>query len=622
MTFKEIIQKRKDIWNKYKDPQKDRELVNVIVDTILNDENLRQELLNEPTLLIESTFTIVDKDSTAVPFFLNDVQQDFLNKFLEVEKDKYEKKEKGEESEYLQKPFIILKGRQQGFTSLISAIQLCYSITKANFSGMTIADTDDNTNAIFNDKAKYYYNMLPEALHPHEKFSNRKELFFDKLNSSWRIQVASDDMGRGRTLNFVHDSEVATFKCDINYMKAAIGQAMTKYSVLVYESTAHGYNHFKELWDSGVCINMFYEWWRTKEYYRKNTAIIDELLNDVDTKDWLKHRIKWLREEKKLSDEQIAWYCFKYKEYGAESKELLKQEFPCTPEEAFISSGECVFDAPMIQDRIEELRMVKPLKRGFFTYTRNYNGAGRYSLTNVQFKESTEGYITIMDEPKFDLDYDYLKRETGIKYLHPYTIGGDTAGLGSDYFTAKVINNLTRQTVATLRCRQMDDDVYAEQVACLGYYYNNALIGIEANFSYQPNRILEQLEYPFIYRRQREDVITHKVESKIGFVTSKKTKPIIINNLVKLLREDIWYETDIETLKEMLTFTRNGDKTEAQKGCHDDLVMALAIGHYVLDEQGTFEKIQSGEIDKSLFNEFVGEPEEEIGGYGEWFYPS
>lgn len=619
MTIEDLIKRRKNSWKKYKDSNKDRELVELIVKIILKDTELILEIKENPTLLIESTFTIVDKDSNAVPFFLNDVQNDFLQMFLMIERDKYEKKAEGKESEYLTKPFIILKGRQQGFTSLITAIQLSYAITKHNFSGMTIADTDSNTTNIFNDKAKYYYNMLPEALQPHEKFSNRRELFFDKLNSSWRIQCASDEMGRSKTLNFVHDSEVAFFKCDIDKMKAAIGQAMTKYSVLIYESTANGYNDFKDLWDSKTCINLFYEWWRTEEYFLKNTHIIDEILEESKDQ-WLYDRVEWLRNEKKLKDEQIAWYLNKYRSYV--DKGLLRQEYPCTPEEAFISTGDCIFDVSSIQSRIEELRNKPPIKKGMFTYRRQFNGAGRYQLVDVKFKEDKNGYISIMANPESTEEKDALDRFTGFKFLTPYTIGGDTAGDGSDYYTAKVINNLTRQTVATLRMQRLDDDIYAEQVACLGYMFNEALIGLEANFSYQPNRVLEQLEYPNIYRRTREDVITHKIEQKIGFLTTKLTKPIILNNLVRLMRENSWYETDIETLKEMLTFIRyDGQKMEAQKGCHDDLVMALAIAHYVLDEQGTFEKIQVGCIDKELFNEFVGEPEEEKGGYGVWYMP-
>lgn len=620
LTIKKLTQLRRDEWNKNHDPIKDRDLVDVIAKKIVTNPSLLKEISDEPTKLIECTFTIVDKDSTSVPFMLNEVQNDFLSKFLTIEHDKEEKRAKGEESEYLMKPIVVLKGRQQGFTSLITAIQLCYAIIKKNFSGMTIADSDSNTTNIFNDKAKFYYQMLPEILHPTEKYSNRRELVFNKLNSTWRIQCATDEIGRSKTLNFVHDSEVAFFKCDIDRMKAAIGQAMTKYSTLIYESTANGYNAFKDLWDSGNCICLFYEWWRTSEYYLKNVNIINEVLEDSrDT--WLYNRVEWLRNTKHLKEEQIAWYCAKYRSYT--DKNLLKQEYPCTPEEAFISTGECVFNSNDIQERIEELRNVKPKKRGYYTYQRKFTDIGRYSLVNIQWRETPDGYITIMDEPIIEIEKDRQGYETGYKFLTPYTIGGDTAGLGSDYFACKVINNLTRQCVATLHQRNLDDDVYAEQLACLGYYYNMALIGIEANFSYQPNRVLEQLNYPFIYRRTRTDVITHKTEQKIGFVTSKATKPIIIANLITVMRENISYETDIETLKEMLTFIKIGDKKEAQKGCHDDLVMSSAIAHFILDEQGTFEKIRIGQQNKDNFDEFLGEdPNEEYGGYGEWYLPN
>ena len=60
----------------------------------------------------------------------------------------------------------------------------------------------------------------------------------------------------------------------------------------------------------------------------------------------------------------------------------------------------------------------------------------------------------------------------------PYVIGGDTAGKGADYFAAKVIDNINGRTVATLHKQRMDEDVYAEQLYCLGKYYNDALIGV------------------------------------------------------------------------------------------------------------------------------------------------
>lgn len=621
MTIRELTEKRKYLWEKYHDSHKDRQFVELVAKEIIKNPNLLKELREDPTLLIECTFTIIDKDKKAVPFFLNDVQEEFLTTFRMVEKDKKEMRERGLESKYLTKPFAILKGRQQGFTSLITAIQLCYALLQENFSGMTIADTDDNTAAIFSDKAKYYYEMLPECLHPEEKASNKKELVFSKLHSAWRIQVASDDAGRSRSLSCIHFSESAFFKCDMDLLTAAVGQAMTKYSIQFYESTANGYNDYKELWDSGRCINMFFEWWKTKEYQLKNTYIIDDIL-EKEKDEWLTSRVEWLR-KKGLNENQIAWYCNKYTQYN--NKMLLRQEYPCTPEEAFISTGECAFNTQDLLDRLEEIKTRPPVRLGKFTYVKEYLKGGRQKLNDIKWVDCKDGFISIVEEPKADIEYDYLDRPTGIKFLHPYTIGGDTAGEGSDYYTAKVINNETRQTAATLRCLRMEDDIYADQLACLGYYYNNALIGVEANFSYQPNRVLEQLEYPFIYRRTREDSITHIVEQKIGFMTTKKTRPLIVNELQTILREcGAWIETDVETLKEMLTFCRRtGGKYEAQPGCHDDLVMALCIAHYVFEDQGTLEKIQVGEYDKSLDNEFFArnEPEEQ-GVLGEWFLPS
>lgn len=45
--------------------------------------------------------------------------------------------------------------------------------------------------------------------------------------------------------------------------------AFTKNCIVIYETTANGFNDFKDMWDSGTYINCFYEWWRTGEYRHK-----------------------------------------------------------------------------------------------------------------------------------------------------------------------------------------------------------------------------------------------------------------------------------------------------------------------------------------------------------------
>lgn len=566
ITIQDIIDKRKKRWEERHDIEFDKVLVRASVVKILQTPSLRDEIVARPYLLIPIAFYIVDKKRNTVPFFFNEVQEDFIEKL---------------ETLGTSKPFFVLKGRQQGFTSVITAIQLSFAIVRKNFSGFTMADRTDNTMAIFNDKARVVYDRLPEELKPSEKFNSRNEMFFDKLNSSWRIATATDQVGRSRTLNFVHFSEVAFYECNLSDLQAGIGEAITAGAIQVYETTANGFNQAKDLWDSESCHNLFYEWWRSPEY--RSTEY--EYLETQDP--WLIERKKVL-EAKGCDKEQITWYCKKYDSYL--DKNTIKQEYPITPTEAFVSSGDCVFDKEAINNQIARCLSLQAPRRGYFTYKKEAipipNSEGvmvdvEWKIKDIEFVESRDGYIFLHEEPRVKV------KDGEITHKAPYSLGGDTAGTGKDYFTGKVICNLDDKTVATLHKQYIDEDLYAEQMYCLGKYYHDALIGIEINYSRQPTRILQKkYNYPNLYMRERLDGASDRSVMDYGFETTSRTKPIIIGELVELMRNNPYIEEDIPTLKEMTTFVKkeNG-KLEAIDGCHDDLVMAKAIAHFISKKQ-------------------------------------
>ena len=566
ITIQDIIDTRKKRWEERHDIEFDKVLVGASVVKILQTPSLRDEIVARPYLLIPIAFYIVDKKRNTVPFFFNEVQEDFIEKL---------------ETLGTNKPFFVLKGRQQGFTSVITAIQLSFAIVRKNFSGFTMADRTDNTMAIFNDKAKVVYDRLPEELKPSEKFNSRNEMFFDKLNSSWRIATATDQVGRSRTLNFVHFSEVAFYECNLSDLQAGIGEAITAGAIQVYETTANGFNQAKDLWDSESCHNLFYEWWRSPEY--RSTEY--EYLETQDP--WLIERKKVL-EAKGCDKEQITWYCKKYDSYL--DKNTIKQEYPITPTEAFVSSGDCVFDKEAINNQIARCVSLQAPRRGYFTYKKEAipipNSEGvmvdvEWKIKDIEFVESRDGYIFLHEEPRVKV------KDGEITHKAPYSLGGDTAGTGKDYFTGKVICNLDDKTVATLHKQYIDEDLYAEQMYCLGKYYHDALIGIEINYSRQPTRILQKkYNYPNLYMRERLDGASDRSVMDYGFETTSRTKPIIIGELVELIRNNPYIEEDIPTLKEMTTFVKkeNG-KLEAIDGCHDDLVMAKAIAHFISKKQ-------------------------------------
>jgi len=227
-------------------------------------------------------------------------------------------------------------------------------------------------------------------------------------------------------------------------------------------------------------------------------------------------------------------------------------------------TGKSVFDAAAVTRRLAA--GVEPLCCGYFDY--DDDGV---RLSNISWVDDADGLIRIYRLPRDG---------------YPYVIGGDTAGDGSDSFVVQVIDNSDGAQTAVLRRRRLDEDIYARQVYCLGIYYNEALVGIEANYSTYPVMELERLRYPRQYVRETIDDYTHAVKSSYGFLTTPKTRPVVISELIKAVREDIDLISDQDTLHEMLTFVRNEDfRPEAEAGAHDDCIMALAIAHYIRPQQ-------------------------------------
>ncbi len=224
-------------------------------------------------------------------------------------------------------------------------------------------------------------------------------------------------------------------------------------------------------------------------------------------------------------------------------------------------TGKTVFNAAAVSARLEAIQ--PPVARGFFEYSEAPDGL---HVKDWRWTDDPDGPVKV-----------YKKPEPG----RPYVIGGDTAGEGSDWFLGQVLDNITGEQVCTLR-HQYDEDTYARQMYCLGLYYNEALIAPETNFSTYPVKLLDLMGYPNLYVREKEDDFDGKIKHAFGFRTDQLTRPVIISELIRVLRDNIGTVNDEETLLEMLTFVRNDKmRPEAEPGAHDDCVLSLAIAHYV-----------------------------------------
>ena len=503
---------------------------------------------------IENCLKIKTKSGTVVPFRLNDAQR----KLYAVAK---RQQDDG-------KPvrLIILKARQLGFSTLTEGLIFHACATRKNVNALIVAHREDATANLFR-MSKLFYDELPAPVKPMLRASNAQELVFEnpsKLRSERearpglrsRIRCATAGgrgIGRSDTLQCVHLSEYAFWP------DGADGKASTLAGILqavpslpgtmvVIESTANGFEDFKERWDAAVAGEndfepVFFAWFENPEYS----------MPVVPGTEWTPEE-RDLKAAYQLTDEQLQWRRWCIANNCGGSLDMFRQEYPASPGEAFLHSGTGVFDNEQIVLRLERLP----------------GPAGRGEFADGEWTESETGAITLYELP-----------EEGV----PYVLGGDTAGEGSDYVTAIVIDNVSGRIVAKLRQKYSEPE-YVRQIFALGRFYNDALVAIETNFSTYPVMKLQEMEYPNQYSREREDTYTRQMRKSYGFRTDRQSRPRAIANLVEVFSSHPEWFTDRELLEEMLTFCYNEDhRPEALAGKHDDLVMGAAITYAVRHQQ-------------------------------------
>ena len=514
---------------------------------------------------IETFLKIRTKDGTLMPLRLNQPQ----DRMYQAVKSQWD----------AGKPvrIIVLKARQMGFSTLTEAIIFAITATRFYTDCMIVAHKDEATANLFRMSLRYYEN-LPEPMKPMRKASNAHELVFDKpahykgrrpgLGSSIKCATAGGSgVGRSATLRCLHLSEFAFWPGDKRETLAGLSQAVPDKpgTMIIIESTANGYDEFKNRWDAAVeaqrrgedgYLPIFFAWFEMEEYRRTPPPGFERTPEEQE-----------LAETFRLVDEQLAWRRWCIAANCGGDLDLFHQEYPSTPDEAFISTGRCVFDKAEIVLRREQVREL-PWERGEFRARKDAAG----KIAGWEWVRDPRGAVRILKKP-----------ENGV----PYVIGGDTAGTGSDWFVGQVLDNRTGEQVAVLH-HQFGERMYAEQMYCLGMYYNTALIGVETNYSTYPEMKLEDLGYPNLYVRERLDNYTGKMVPAFGFETTTVTRPVIVDGLKDAAREHLETINDYETLGEMLTFIYDENwKPQAEEGAHDDLVMALAIAHKIRVQQRT-----------------------------------
>ena len=547
-----------------------------------------QQLQNDPELYFKTCLKIQKFGSgELVPLILNPVQR-ILHFIIERQLRSLEHAR-----------VIVLKARRFGVSTYVQGRYFRHAALNRNKMVQITTHSKAATDVMFSMTRTMEQN-LPVEVKPQMKYSGKRELYWGSdaggLNSSYSLSTVGGREVRGSKIDYLHCSEVASWgPGGEEFLWGLLNCVVQGFSTeAIIESTAAGVG--------GVFHDMFWDafnkesgWeavffpWYIYDYYRKDFQSKEERdqLYDSIGKDpryggeeessLLGVGCEYdVGEDKPLrfsiTMEHLNWRRQCIRTQCQNDLRKFHQEFPTTARQAFVTTGRSVFDQEVMNEMVmaSEKRQRERPSEGFYVPVQAYK-EGRVKEKYI-IESMEDGDLQVWTRPVSDREY-----RIGVDVSEGLEIGRDT-----DWSVAVVIDAEQYEEVALLRTK-IDPDLLAWQLASLGRWYNNAQLLVERNnHGLVTLKFLSDIHlYPNVYSEKILDERSSRTARKLGFHTTVKSKPLILDYLKELVREREVTLHSPKVLDELQTFVNlpNG-KMSAQHGAHDDCVMALAIATF------------------------------------------
>lgn len=446
--------------------------------------------------LIAENFTIVNKDKEEVPFVLNKAQIHFLENSTDRN--------------------TILKARKMGFSSVLLAVACIKFIFGKNERCISMS-FDKTAAAKQLERAKHFlqsYERINKVKIPF-KYNSKHELSWEgitedgnKFINTLRVGTAqSQGFGRGDDITFLHLTEVSLVT-DIDQLLAGVGEAVVNNAMITLETTANGYNSFKTFWDESAAGHRNYQTFFYEPSWEYSKEFVD----------------------------------IKRKELG----KLADQEYPLTPQAAFIASGNQFFDNPAIREYAEKVQ--EPTRIAKFRKFRDFE-RGEFIL-----------------------------------------VFADTAWGGGDFCAAQFLSQTRLDVPLVYHAKTIASDMTPELHTMLETIHT--ITGVKPVICYERNNggIAEIERLAKLNRNNKYTIYLQKTgnatragyedSKKYGWDTTSASRPIMLSMLKDAIDNQLIRIYDEPTITEMFSFvemqTSSSWKAQAERGAHDDLIMSLA----------------------------------------------
>lgn len=498
----------------------------------------------EPLL---NQLSIIDTRAHLIPFKLNWAQKEML---AEVQRQYDERRIVR---------VIVLKARQLGCSTLTEAIMFLYCFIFSRVNGLVIAHETSSAQHLLSMTQTYWDSYSFRSLYT-TKYKSRNELSWVETDSSLKVSTAKNtDTGRSKTLQMLHASEVA-FWDHAGTTMGGLDQAFhfEPDTFGCIESTANGVGgFFHDQWQAAVeheteYTPLFFPWWRhpqyTWTYLNRSADIVFPPVGHLDEEERVLTKLH-------VDSDHLLWRRWAIRNLCQSDLALFHQEYPSTPEEAFVATGYNVFPLQHLRtcyEPIEHPLQGRLMRRG----------------ATVQFVPDIAGPLKM-----------YVNAPSSDHEWGKYMVAGDpTRVTTGDFAVGQVINRRTFEQVAVWRGR-IDGASFGEQMAMLGTYFNNALLTVETTGAgYTAMGALIQMNYPNLYKHRYADREPTVIATQYGWDTNEQRKQWMIGFLLKLVVDHVITIHDATTMFELTNYVTlpNGGFGANSTSGFDDTVTALA----------------------------------------------
>lgn len=419
---------------------------------------------------------------------------------------------------------IIRKFRQGGLTTVTVIWALWRCLFRENETIMVVSKSDREAIAA-GEIVKRALEELPVWMKPAMDKNNDHQKIFE--GTGCKLFFYTVEAARGRSFTYLIIDE------------AAFIPGMEKHWNGLYPTLATGGGAIVISTVNGVG-NWYHEMWEGAQKKKTPFHIIDLHYTEHP----LYKDEKWVRQTRAQLGEK-GW-----------KQEVLGD---------FLGSGETFIPPDILHALEDKARKIDPVRLLF----PEWNNVEETREKEIIDENWVKGALHVWKEPVEGRDY---------------IMGVDTAeGIGEDGDNScfQIIDQITCEQVAEFYSNEVPPHVFGQIISQVGRYYNSALVIVENLGSGMS--VLDKLQHELFYENIYYE-ISGKAE-RIGIKTNRTNRPVFLESMQSKLLGKTMSIKSLRLVEELKHFVYNKQtkRIEAQKGYHDDAIMAMALAIHVRD---------------------------------------